>query len=132
MIQINKIDIKVAWSSVCKANDNWRLKYGQTVAYHFDVHDLNFLYIFFYLTNCNVNSGAHQVIRRSHTNKFFFKHLIGSANKTEEQLKQDYKLTDFVNIEGNVGHGFIEDTSCFHKALAPKNEPRLALQLRYH
>ena len=65
-------------------------------------------------------------------NKKFFTHLIGSVKKTEEQLKQDYKLIDFINIEGNAGFGFIEDTSCFHRVLAPKNEPRLALQFRYH
>lgn len=130
--KVNKIKTIIAWSSVCKADDNWREKYGQTVTYHFDVQDLNFLYIFFYLTNCNINSGAHQVIRGSHINKKFFKHLIGSAKKTEDQLKQDYKLIDFVNIEGNAGFGFVEDTSCFHRALAPKNEPRLILQFRYY
>ena len=130
--KINRIDIRIVWSPVCKANDNYRDKNGQTVTFHFDVHDLNFLYIFFYLTNCNINSGAHQLIRGSHTNKKFFKHLIGSVKNTDEQLKQDYKLIDFVSIEGNAGIGFIEDTSCFHRALPPKNGPRLALEFRYH
>ena len=79
--KVNKIKTILTWSCVCEADDSWREKYGQTVTYHFDVHDLNFLYIFFYLTNCNVNSGAHQVIRGSHTNKFFFKKVIVTANK---------------------------------------------------
>ena len=95
------------------------------------MYGLHYIYVFFYITDCNINSGAHQIIRGSHTKKKFFKHLIGSAKKTEAQLKNDYNLHDFINIEGPAGQGFIEDTSCFHRALPPENEPRLALQFRY-
>ena len=129
---INKIDTKVQWSPVCNANDEWREYNEQTVTFHYDVHDLNFIYIFFYLTECDRNSGAHQLIRGSHLNKKFFKHLIGSAKKKEEDLEQDYSTNDFVVVEGSAGYGFIEDTSCYHRALKPINKPRLALQFRYH
>ena len=129
---INKIDTKVQWSPVCNANDEWREYNEQTVTFHYDVHDLNFVYIFFYLTECDRNSGAHELIRGSHLNKKFFKHLIGSAKKKEEDLEQDYSTNDFVVVEGSAGYGFIEDTSCYHRALKPINKSRLCLQFRYH
>ena len=91
-----------------------------------------FVYIFFYLTDCDRNSGAHQLIRGSHLNKKFFKHLIGSAKQKKEELEKDYSINDFIVIEGSAGHGFIEDTSCYHRALKPVNKPRLSLQFRYH
>ena len=129
---INKIDTKVQWSTVCNASDEWREYNEQTVTFHYDVHDLNFVYIFFYLTECDRNSGAHQLIRGSHLNKKFFKHLIGSAKQKKEELEKDYSINDFIVIEGSAGHGFIEDTSCYHRALKPVNKPRLSLQFRYH
>ena len=129
---INKIDTKVQWSPVCNASDEWREYNEQTVTFHYDVHDLNFVYIFFYLTECDRNSGAHELIRGSHLNKKFFKHLIGSAKQKKEELEKDYSINDFIVIEGSAGYGFIEDTSCYHRALKPINKPRLALQFRYH
>ena len=129
---INKIDTKVQWSPVCNASDEWREYNEQTVTFHYDVHDLNFVYIFFYLTECDRNSGAHELIRGSHLNKKFFKHLIGSAKQKKEELEKDYNINDFTVIEGSAGYGFIEDTSCYHRALKPINKPRLALQFRYH
>ena len=129
---INKIDTKVQWSTVCNASDEWREYNEQTVTFHYDVHDLNFIYIFFYLTECDRNSGAHELIRGSHLNKKFFKHLIGSAKQKKEELEKDYSINDFIVIEGSAGHGFIEDTSCYHRALKPVNKPRLSLQFRYH
>ena len=129
---INKIDTKVQWSPVCNANDEWREYNEQTVTFHYDVHDLNFVYVFFYLTECDRNSGAHQLIRGSHLNKKIFKHLIGPAKQKKENLEQDYSTNDFIVIEGSAGHGFIEDTSCYHRALKPVNKPRLSLQFRYH
>ena len=129
--RIKSIKTILTWATVCKTNDEWREKYGQSVTYHFDVYGLHYIYVFFYITDCNINSGAHQIIRGSHIKKKFFKHLVGTAKKTEAQLKNDYNLHDFINIEGPAGQGFIEDTSCFHRALPPKNEPRLALQFRY-
>jgi hypothetical protein len=129
---INNIDVSVLWSSVCNASDEWREQEKQTVTFHYDVHDLNFVYVFFYLTECDKSSGAHQLIRGSHLNKKIFKHLIGSAKQKKEDLEQDYNTNDFVVVEGSAGYGFIEDTSCYHRALKPINKSRLCLQFRYH
>ena len=128
---INKIESKVQWSTVCNTTNDWREENGQTVTYHYDVHDLNFVYVFFYLTDCNVSSGAHQIIKGSHVKKNFFTHLVGSVKQTEKDLKQYFIEDKFITIEGQKGSGFIEDTSCFHRALPPLDKPRLTLQIRY-
>ena len=128
---VNKIESKVQWSTVCNTTEDWREKNGQTITYHYDVHDLNFVYIFFYLTDCNLKSGAHQIIKGSHIKKNFFKHLVGSVKQTEKDLKQYFIEDKFITIEGQKGSGFIEDTSCFHRALPPVDKPRLTLQIRY-
>lgn len=127
---VNKIYTKFTWSTVCDADSNWR-KNEQTIEFHYDVHDFGFVYVFFYLTDCNKLSGAHEVILGSH-NKKKISHLIGSAKSMEKELKEYYGKTNFKTIEGPSGYGFIEDTSTFHKAHAPKINPRLALQIRYH
>ena len=128
---INKIESKVQWSTVCNTTNDWREENGQTVTYHYDVHDLNFVYVFFYLTDCNVSSGAHQIIKGSHVKKNFFTHLVGSVKQKEKDLKQYFIEDKFITIEGQKGSGFIEDTSCFHRALPPLDKPRLTLQIRY-
>jgi len=130
--KVNNIDTRIQWSPVCIATDKWRELNQQTVTFHYDVHHLNFLYIFFYLTECDKDFGAHELIKGSHINKKFFKHLMGSARQSLENLKKDYNQNDFIKIEEQAGCGFIEDTSCYHRARAPKNKPRLALQFRYY
>ncbi len=130
--KVNNIDAKIQFSPVCDATDKWREISKQTVTFHYDVHNLNFLYVFFYLTDCDKVSGAHELIKKSHNKKFFFKHLIGSVKQSRISLENDYNINDFIIIEGHAGHGFIEDTSCYHRALKPIKKPRLAMQFRYY
>ena len=129
---IKKIDTKLTYSTVVNLEDSEREKYRQTVEWHYDVHDLNFLYIFFYISGADKYSGAHELIKNSHNKKSFFKHLIGSAKKNDSDLRKFYSKENFFVIEGLPGDGFIEDTSCFHRALKPSLKPRLCLQFRYH
>tara|TARA_B100002019_G_scaffold39811_1_gene33352 strand:+ start:5630 stop:6388 length:759 start_codon:yes stop_codon:yes gene_type:complete len=130
--RVNKIDTKVQWSPLCKADNDWREKNGQTVTYHYDVHHLNFLYVFFYLTDCNEDTGAHELIIGSHLKKNFFNHLLGSAKKNEDNLIKYYGRDNFKIVEGNAGYGFIEDTSCYHRARVPIKNDRIAIQFRYY
>jgi hypothetical protein len=129
---VKKIDTKLTYSTVVNVEDSEREKYRQTVNWHYDVHDLNFLYIFFYISGADKYSGAHEIIKNSHNNKSFFKHLIRSAKQNDNNLRKFYKEENFFIIEGSPGEGFIEDTSCFHRALKPSLNPRLCLQFRYH
>jgi hypothetical protein len=58
--------------------------------------------------------------------------LFGSARNTDEAIESYYGKDNVVTLEGDPGTGFIEDTSCYHKALAPETADRLLLQVRYH
>lgn len=130
--KINGIDIRLNYSSVVDLDDNSRENYRQTVKWHYDVHALNFLYAFFYISGSDEKSGAHQVIKGSHNNKSLLKHMFGSVIQKDRDLRNYYKKKNFFIIKGQKGRGFLEDTSCFHRALKPILKPRLCLQIRYH
>ena len=119
------------WSPVSDLSDEARRLLSQTIDFHFDVHGWNFVYAHFYLTDTDKGSGAHVAVLGSHRKKPF-KMLIGSARATEDAIAATFGLDRVVTIEGAAGTGFIEDTSCFHRAMSPTDRPRLMLQLRFH
>jgi len=127
--KVKKVRTKVQTSLVANASNNYRDTNGQTVTFHYDVEGYNFVYIFFYLTSCNYLSGAHESIFYSHKNKSL-RFLFSSARKTDELIYKTYPGKDFI-ISGNPGFGFIEDTSCYHRALAPIKFNRTCFQIRY-
>lgn len=126
-----KFDIKLFWTFVSNMTDEERIKSNQTIEYHFDVHSWNFCYLHFYITDTDRYSGAHQLVKKSHKRKPL-KWLWGSAKKSDEQIKKVYPEEDIVMIEGKAGDGFFEDTSCYHRAVAPEKSNRLLLQVRYY
>jgi hypothetical protein len=107
-----------------------RIRQNQTVEYHFDVHHWNFCYLHVYLTDCDRDSGAHELVLRSHKNKPA-KWLWGSVKRSDEDIMAYYPSEDLVTVEAKAGAGFLEDTSCYHRALAPVKADRLMLQVRY-
>ncbi len=123
--------LRLQWSFVATASDRYRDANWHTVTFHYDVQDLDILYVIFYLTDTDRNSGAHELITGSHDAKSM-KFLLSSARRDDVSLRAHYKNgRAFQIIEGKAGSGFIEDTSCFHRARIPVSAPRLALQLRY-
>jgi hypothetical protein len=58
--------------------------------------------------------------------------LFNSSRQTDEAIENHYGKEKVVCLEGAAGSGFVEDTSCYHKALAPLSAERLMLQVRYH
>jgi hypothetical protein len=126
-----KADIRLFWSFVSNLTENERRQQFQTIDYHVDIHDFNFCYAHFYLTDTDARSGAHVMVRGSHTRKPLA-WLIGSARKSDAQIAGHYAQEDVLTIEGPPGTGFLEDTSCYHKALPPLENKRLLLQIRYH
>lgn len=127
--KVKKIQTKVQTSLVADAGIYYREDNGQTVTFHYDVEGFNFVYIFFYLSDCDKYSGAHESILYSHNFKKL-KHLFSSACQSEENIYSTYKGKNKV-IEGKVGFGFVEDTSCFHRAIAPLFSKRVCFQIRY-
>ncbi len=118
------------WTFAGDLTPEERIRQNQTIEFHFDVHSWNFCYLHFYLTDCDRLSGAHEMVRGSHKNKPA-KWLWGSAKKSDAEVLAHYPKDDILTIEGKAGTGFLEDTSCYHRALAPIKTDRLLLQIRY-
>ncbi|MEA5516919.1 phytanoyl-CoA dioxygenase family protein [Nodularia sp. UHCC 0506] len=123
-------DVKLWWSFADNLSLEERRRQFQTIDYHYDIHGFNFFYISFYLTNVDEKSGAHMLVKGSHVNKKMSM-LLRSARVPEELITQNYSQNDIITIEGKAGKCFLEDASCFHKALPPIEKDRLLLQLRY-
>jgi hypothetical protein len=104
---------------------------GQTVDYHFDVQSYNFVYANYYLTDTDERSGAHVMIDGSHRDKPVA-WLLGSARQGDEAVRAQYGAARERVISGPAGTGFLQDSSCYHKALAPHDRDRLILQVRYY
>jgi hypothetical protein len=127
--QLTGIETRVQSSLVTEASVDYREQSAQTVTFHYDVHGYNFLYCFFYLTDCDETSGAHEMIVGSHKKKSL-RFLLSSARKSDSTIYNYYPGLSNV-IKGQAGSGFFEDTSCFHRALAPSVNERICLQIRY-
>ena len=118
------------WSLANHLSDDDRRTASQTIDYHFDVNGFNFLYINFYLLDTGAENGAHALVAGSGRHKRL-RHLLGSARLSDAEVRETYGPEAERVIEGPAGAGFLEDTSCYHKALAPKSGDRLMLQFRY-
>jgi hypothetical protein len=123
-------EVRLYYSFVADLTDQERRNRNQTIDYHFDVHAFNFCYAHFYITETDKNSGAHALIQSSHKQKPF-KYLLGSARRSDDEISKYYDQNKFLLIEGKSGTGFLEDTSCYHKAFAPISKDRLLLQIRF-
>ena len=118
------------WSLANHLSDEERRSASQTIDYHYDVNGFNFLYINFYLLDTDAMNGAHALIAGSGRRKRL-RHLLGSARLGDAEARETYGPEAERLIEGPAGSGFLEDTSCYHKALAPVSADRLMLQFRY-
>ena len=99
--------------------------------FHYDVDDYNSLRFFFYLTDVDIDSGSHLYVRGSHRRKRFANLLSPFKQCSDEEIANYYGKENIVNICGEAGFGFAEDTFCYHKASRPKAKSRLILQLQY-
>lgn len=118
------------WSLAKQLSADERRVSNQTIDYHYDVDGFNSLYANFYLLDTTARNGAHALIAGSSRHKRFG-HLFGSARLSDARVWETYGREAERILEGPAGFGFLEDTSCYHKALAPESGDRLMLQLRY-
>jgi hypothetical protein len=121
---------RLLWSFVCDAAADIREMEGQTVTYHFDVQSYNFIYGNYYLTDVDSRSGAHTMVVGSHRDKPFG-WLMGSAKRSDREIEAHYGAAREITLVGPAGFAFIQDSSCYHRALAPIDRSRLMLQIRY-
>lgn len=119
------------WSFASSFTDQERRRLLQHVIdYHYDVGGYNFVYASFYLLDTVRSSGAHVMVKGSHKRKPL-RMLWGSAVASEEQVYREFGRENEIVIEGPAGTGFIEDTSCYHRASPPTSGDRLLLQVRF-
>jgi hypothetical protein len=121
---------RLQWSFVCDVPAQQRRAWGQTVLYHYDSDDFNFVYTMFYLTETDGDSGAHAMLPGTHRGKPL-SWLFGRTWRTDEEVFARYPPSDELLISGSPGFGFIQDSSCLHKARPPVTRERLVLQVRY-
>jgi len=106
-----------------------RLKH-HVIDYHYDVGGFNFVYANFYILDTDQNSGAHVMMKRSHNRKPL-RMLLGSAVATETAVREQFGLHNEIMIDGPAGTGFVQDTSCYHRATRPTHRDRLMLAIRF-
>jgi hypothetical protein len=129
--QPRKIIAILSWSfgSPMSDDERRRLKH-HVIDYHYDVEGLNFVYASFYITDTDRYSGAHVMMRRSHKRKPL-RMLLGSASASQQAVYDEFGRENELVIEGPAGTGFIQDTSCYHRASPPTAGDRLMLAIRF-
>jgi hypothetical protein len=128
--QASSASVWMFWSISNRLTERERENKYQTVRFHYDVDGLSFVYANFYLTDVTLRSGAHVYISSTHKRKKL-RHLFGSARLDDDAALADFGPERIIAVEGPAGTGFIEDSSCYHKATPPEIADRLMLQIRY-
>ncbi len=126
-----KIMTILDWSFGSDFTDEERRKLRHHVIdYHYDVGGFNFVYASFYITDTDRYSGAHVMMKRSHDKKPL-RMLLGSAVASQADVRKQYGIENEITIEGPAGTGFVQDTSCYHRASPPTTGDRLMLAVRF-
>ena len=102
-------------------------------AWHFDLDRPKWIKVFFVLTDCDENNGAHKFIRKSHISKNIPKEIrgMGYTRLKDELISKYYKKEEIVSFNEKSGAIFFEDTRGLHKGSRLKNKKRLMLQFQY-
>ena len=122
-------DLELYWSFATKLSAEEQMKQGNAIDYHFDLHGFNFVMVAFYITDTDVNSGAHVMFKTSHKKKAL--PMLFSYSQPVDTLKQYYGSEKETMIEGKAGSGFVMDNSTYHRATTPTAADRLLLRLVY-
>lgn len=95
------------------------------------MHAYNFVYVNIYLVDVDEHGGAHVMVLGSHDDKPT-RWLLGSARRGDASIEVHYGQERIRTIVGPAGTGFIQDSSCYHKVLAPRDRDRIMLHIRYY
>lgn len=119
------------WTYPVQASDADRAEHAHL--FHRDVDDFRFMKFFFYLTDVQPGDGAHVCVRGSHhtppVSKLLDRWLI--RRYSDSEINRIFAPQDILEITGQAGVGFAENTLCVHKGLTPHHSPRLLLQLQF-
>jgi hypothetical protein len=115
------------WWSYPHLNTDGEKTKTHLYGYHYDIDDLKFLKVFFYLNDVDEERGPHVIIGNTHKKKNYFE--IKNRRLSDEIAVEKYSNNIKV-ITGKAGEGFFEDTFCYHKGTHP-DKRRLLLQFEY-
>lgn len=125
-----RVESRLFWSFASPVDEEERRRHGQVIDWHFDVHGYNFVTANFYLTDVDHRAGPRVILRGSHHGKRLGM-LWGSANASEREVFDRFGEDRQLIVEGPAGTGFIEDTSCYHRVMPPKDRDQLMMQISY-
>lgn len=125
-----RVRVNMFWSFAADFDDDQRRRFHQTIDYHYDIESYSFLYVNFYLTDTDRESGAHAMVKGSQRGKTISM-LVGSARRSRAAVLERWGTGSELTIEGAAGFGFVQDSACYHRALPPVSRDRLFMQLRY-
>jgi hypothetical protein len=98
---------------------------------HSDINDWRSIKFFFYLTDVDMQSGAHIFLRRTHRRRRLRHQFAFFTGHTPEALVDAYGEASFLTVCGPAGFGFAEDPFAFHTGMAVKDRRRLILQIEF-
>lgn len=95
--------------------------------FHRDADDLRFVKMFVYLTDADVQSGAHCFVLGSHRSSKF----TARGALTDEQVQTGFPQSDVMTVVGAAGTAFLEDTWGIHRPLLATKGRRLIFSAVY-
>lgn len=127
-----KMTCHLSWSFAVDLPESEQKKIYPPLNCHYDVAGYNFMTAYFYITDIDVDSGAHVMIQNSHNRKPLSTLFVPGADPNlADKVLSYYGADSKLTIEGKAGFGFVQDPSCFHWLLPPKTGRRLLFQIRY-
>jgi len=101
--------------------------------FHRDVDDFRFFKFFFYLTDVPAGEGAHICVVHSHQRPPVLRtgDRWNIRRYSDAEIASAYSDEHIVEICGEAGTGFAENTLCVHKGRTPTTQPRLLLQIQF-
>ena len=97
--------------------------------YHHDLHRLQFVKLFIYLTDVDAGSGPHAMIPGTHRSRP--DHMWSDGRHSDEKVAKSGLLDGEVRITGKAGTLFMVDTTALHKGVHPVDRSRLLAQVQY-
>ena len=116
------------WTFVADGTLLDRRRFGQM--FHYDLDNYRFVKIFFYLTNVDSTSAPHVCIKGSHRKKRLSYKLF-RRGYYDKELADYYGSDKLLELYGEAGFGFAQDTSCFHKGTTSNSRERVFLFLQF-
>ncbi len=120
----------LTWSFVSDLTDAEIQKTYPATNFHYDIAGYNFMTSYFYITDVNLDSEPHIMIKNSRDQKPL-RMLFSSGRQTDDAVYKYYGRDSEIIITGKSGFGFMQDPSCIHKVKPPTTHHRLLLQIRY-